>query len=1260
MIKLGSFLQVLALLFLISPLLSVHVNAGESIANVSIRDRNPRTQQTADASTSASSETSKIVAPTPHQDAIAEIHGGCQMLLISALSSSPSFTRHLMCKDDTLVWLGRPRLFPLAPTTIFGPSDIKAECLTTVNISSTMEYRWHYRNSSTKSWISCFNWTDRVYTPGEWDMAGFLNIAGYWPAYNYPRAYKVDVYLDGSPASSFSEYFEVTNGGLNSPRMCENIDANGFPVNVTSRFTLGEDAEVYHYLRFDKTGYFNERDGFCHNFTTVWTQPNGSTYKTYSGNFSDYKDADLDSNFWESRYVSDDFISINSTTPFGDWKVEVYLDSYFNNTWMPYGPVAATHFVIGSAPVADWTLMVYLDADNELEAAGIDVFLKLSSIGSSPDVNVVVQMDRHPWYDPHPQLPGDERDGYDDRYDNWTDCKRFSVTKGMWPTSGNATEDLGEVNMGDPNTLWSFVNWTVSNYPAKYCLLALFDHGTGCMGICYDVTDSSNYLSLPELGQALSELPVIIDVLLLDACSMGMTEVAYQIRDYANVLVGPEGLGYAPAPYDNYLSILTNYPSTMPSDFAKQLASEYINWCMPIPEIENATMSATDLTKIVALRMAITDFSLEINETEIIYHELITLARNMTEQYPGPYAVQSGYYIDLYRLSELAYQYIPNSNVRNAADQVMGALESMIMYKGDKALPASHGLSIFFPHRNNYDDFNSYFKSPYLETGLTKDTPWDEFFINHLNLQKNGCVLTIQTPYSDISVTFNEEYYLTDVNGKLRLFVLPGSCAVEVPSQVLRGSGIRGIFTRWNDNDPNPSRTIPLSSSATYTAYYETQYEVAFNQWGVSIGYEGTILTVDGMDYNSSKLPVSFWWNQSTSHTFAYWSPLQVSAKVSRYVWSATTGLSSLRTEQITASASGSITGYYKTQFYLSLTTNPLDVATPSGEGWYYNGTDAQISTPEYVDITPTLSRYRFNNWTTEDTTKLTNLNLHSTAVRIDEAKTVTSNYLTEHYLTVISPYGSPTPTSGWFESGKLIEASIASPTSGPTGTRYLCDGWTGTGSVSTSGTTTSVNFTLNEPSSITWNWKTQYLLTVSTNPTELTPEPTVFPVGPWYDGGAQVTLTASHIEGRTFDHWTCNDASWDRDVNPITVAMDRPRNAIAHYVRASAWWEILAKPENLSLVLGLVGILITVGLIGTAWIRTRKGKATVRTFSIRIDEVCAKHKDDPRKCEEELRRLRNTAFEGVTDGRITQEGYEIIQAKIDKCLKEVARARGK
>jgi len=1211
-------------------------------------------QEAADAASSGSIEVDQAVAKSFQGNVTGIIQGGQhQMMHFSSGSNSASFSRHLMCKDHELYINGSVIGYnPIDPTTIFRPSDIKAEILTTVSLDNTIEFRWYYRSKSSKTWVSCYNFSKSFPLPGEYHYAAWLLIAGYWPGSNYPRAYMVEVYSDGSPLPSFSEFFEVTNGGLNSPRISEDVDVNGHPVNMKSRFTIGNDTEAYHSLRFDKIAYFNNETGYSHKFTTVWIQPNGSTYKTYSGNFTDYKDTNVTWNYWEYHYTQDDYISINSSTPVGNWKVEVYLDSYFNNTWMPYGPIATTPFIVGNKTVADWTFMVYLDADNNLERPGIEIFLKMANVSSSSKVNVVVQMDRHPSYN--------STLGYDDRYGNWTDAKRFNVTEGMKPTPENAVMNLTEVNMGDPDTLKDFVNWTINNYPANYYFLVLWDHGTGFVGISYDFTNATDCLVLPELSQALSGLPAMMDIVFLDACSMSMTEVAYQIKDYANVLVGPEGLGYAmvdsrATPYDDYLSSLTSNSSMMPNDFAKEVVTDYIDWCNSEVAIQNATISATDLTRITSLMAAIDNFALKLKEKETLYHDQISLARNLTAGYVGPYGDQSGYYIDLYHFAQLTNQYVIDEELQNTTDQVMTTLESIIIIEADKDRPDSHGLSIFFPdEKGKYDSYGS----EYEETTFAEDTPWDEFVIYHLDIQ-TGYAITIQTPYPYIPVKVDEQSKATDAEGKIQVFaLLDQSYNISVPTLVETGPGSRGNFTRWDNDETNSSRTITVTGSTTYTAYYETQYEVTFSQSGVSSNFTETIVTIDE-EYNATNLPVSFWWDNATTHTFAFQSPLVVTPNAKRYVWNSTSGLSSLQIDPfLTVSEPGSVIGNYKTQFYLTLATSTPGGTTPSGEGWYYNGTDAPISTVEFVDITPGASRYRFNGWTTTDMPKISDKNSPSTTVRMDKEKTITANYVTQYYLTVISPYSSLTPTSGWFDSGTPINASVTSPWSlGATDTRYVCTGWTGTGSVPMSGTTTSVTFMVDEPSTITWNWETQYLLTVRTDPTGLDLQPNVFPPGPWYDNGTLVTCTAQGISGRVFDHWTVDGASWDPGVNQITVTMDGPHEVAAHYVHAPTWWETLFNVDMVNIYIGLVGfVVLPFALIGIGWFMTRRKRIAAKSLMKKIDEVYSKSKMSPRKCEEELHRLKNTILEDLTDGKITQESYDIMDKKIEECLKELRK----
>ena len=92
--------------------------------------------------------------------------------------------------------------------------------------------------------------------------------------------------------------------------------------------------------------------------------------------------------------------------------------------------------------------------------------------------------------------------------------------------------------------------------------------------------------------------------------------------------------------------------------------------------------------------------------------------------------------------------------------------------------------------------------------------------------------------------------------------------------------------------------------------------------------------------------------------------------------------------------------------------------------------------------------------------------------------------YYGPYVLSIASNYGCPDPEVGihCFDSG--TEVCCLSGRSwiafSENQTRVFCTGWTGTGSVPANGTGTNVTFTILENSTLTWNWKTQALVSVS------------------------------------------------------------------------------------------------------------------------------------------------------------------------------------
>ncbi len=180
------------------------------------------------------------------------------------------------------------------------------------------------------------------------------------------------------------------------------------------------------------------------------------------------------------------------------------------------------------------------------------------------------------------------------------------------------------------------------------------------------------------------------------------------------------------------------------------------------------------------------------------------------------------------------------------------------------------------------------------------------------------------------------------------------------------------------------------------------------------------------------------------------------------------TGLSSV----LSMNAPKTARANWKTQYYLTESANFGSVSP--GSGWHDAGSNVTIS----ASAPPAESgeRYVWNNWTGTGSGNYTGTDVQFSLSMIGpvaEAASWTHQYM----LTVTSPYGLHAPSTGWFDAGSSIQASVTSPVAGSVVTQFACSGWTGTGSVPASGVDNKAFFTINQPSSIAWSWETQYLL---------------------------------------------------------------------------------------------------------------------------------------------------------------------------------------
>ena len=98
------------------------------------------------------------------------------------------------------------------------------------------------------------------------------------------------------------------------------------------------------------------------------------------------------------------------------------------------------------------------------------------------------------------------------------------------------------MNMGDQDTLASFLRYGQENRPAQSYALILWDHGGGPLeGVCWDETSGMDHLSLREVTGALDEaLTQKLEWIGFDACLRGSLEVAGQLIPYANYMIASQ------------------------------------------------------------------------------------------------------------------------------------------------------------------------------------------------------------------------------------------------------------------------------------------------------------------------------------------------------------------------------------------------------------------------------------------------------------------------------------------------------------------------------------------------------------------------------------------------------------------------------------------------------------------------------------------------------------------------------------------------
>ncbi|MBN1207328.1 MAG: hypothetical protein JXB05_20770 [Myxococcaceae bacterium] len=398
------------------------------------------------------------------------------------------------------------------------------------------------------------------------------------------------------------------------------------------------------------------------------------------------------------------------------------------------GPETRAHPSAGRS----WTFLVYMVADNNLEPAALNDIIEMAAVGSGTDFNIVLQIDRAQGYDESGLGP----------LPNWTSTKRLRVT----PGGLEELEDLGELNMGAPQTLADFITWGAKTYPADRYALVFWDHGGAWPGFGGDdSTQDGDLLSIAELkagiqagmgGASLQQFALIG----YDACLMSTYEVALAMRPFGEYLLASEELEPGHGWDYRALQVLNQDPSTSPLTLGQQLIQGFQTQAQVEETSANITLALTDLYALDDLVLAVDQLAaLFPAGTSATTATAFGRGREATLKFnESPDPSQSSHMVDLGHLSEQLAAHALEAGP--ARDSIQAALAKAVVARTNGPRTASAtGLSIYFPPRLNY------YRADY--AALTEVATWRDFLTRYFREGAPGVIPTFLQETAEVLQT---------------------------------------------------------------------------------------------------------------------------------------------------------------------------------------------------------------------------------------------------------------------------------------------------------------------------------------------------------------------------------------------------------------------------------------------------------------------------------------------------------------------------
>ncbi len=341
-----------------------------------------------------------------------------------------------------------------------------------------------------------------------------------------------------------------------------------------------------------------------------------------------------------------------------------------------------------AAEKARWTFMVYMNADNDLDAFGPIDMRELETVGSTESLNIIVQLDRK------------------DR-----PARRYYVTKENagsklddWGVSSAMKSDLGEIDSGDYKEAVKFFKWSAENYPAERYALVIWNHGSGwksadknsSKGISYDF-DSKNNISTRDLGACLDAVTSIagrpLDLLIMDACLMQMIEIIYEVKDGVRFVAASEDIEPDNGiPYDTILKPLSENPKMNAVELSKLVCQAFYEKYKNRANAP-AVYSAVNCSKADELAQKLNEMAAAIMGLTADEKTAVKAIREKVLKFTY------SEYIDIGHFIKLVLEEPSLSKIKPQAELAMLAYQKCVIDNRvcSSAAPAATGISIYFP-----------------------------------------------------------------------------------------------------------------------------------------------------------------------------------------------------------------------------------------------------------------------------------------------------------------------------------------------------------------------------------------------------------------------------------------------------------------------------------------------------------------------------------------------------------------------------------